>query len=101
MDFCSLEKLQLILFKCKGEPEVTLKFKDKKNDYMIIKYNNYYTFQRCGIEDGSGEFKFKTFDELINTNTIDDINIKRDWNKLQKILIDEITIEEYESIYLK
>lgn len=61
---------------------------------MIIKYNNYYTFQRCGIEDSSGEFKFKTFDLLINTNTIDDINIKRDWNKLQKILIDEITVED-------
>lgn len=68
---------------------------------MIIKYNKYYTFQRCGIEDGSGEIKYNTFDLLINTNTIDNINLKRDCNKLQEILVDEISLEEYESIYIQ
>lgn len=90
----SLDKLKIILSDRIGEPEVTIKFKNVNSQYMIIKYKDYYTFQRCGINDDSGEICFKSFYLLINTNTIDNINLKRDWNNIEEILIDEVPMEE-------
>lgn len=71
------------------EPEIELCFKNKKNTYMIIKYNGYITFQRCGTDnEQSGEIKFESLDELYNTKTLDDIILKNDWNEIEDILFD-------------
>ena len=86
VDFDLFEKL---FNKINGEPEISIYFVDNKNQYMIIKYNNYITFQRCGINDGSGEIKYNNLRELYNTKTVDNICLKEDWNKINDIIIDE------------
>ena len=77
-------------FKClydatEGEPEFAIIFEDKKSDYMIIKYSNGPSFQRQGIEDGSGEIYYNSLDELYEADLIDGINLKRDWYKIREI----------------
>jgi len=58
---------------------------DKK--YMIIVYKNHCAFQKCGVIDssidGSVEIEFKTLDDLYNTETVDNILLKRDWNDIE------------------
>ena len=83
------------------EPEIELCFKNKKNTYMIIKYNGYITFQRCGInKEQSGKIKFESLDELYNTKTLDDIILKNDWSEIEDILFDRTfsIVTDYEDI---
>jgi len=49
---------------------------------MIIGFKNKYSFQRCGIYDGSDEVFYSTIDELYNSITIDNILLKRDWSDI-------------------
>ena len=44
------------------KPELSLFMRDK--EYMIISFKDRYSFQRCDINDGSGEFFYDTLDEL-------------------------------------
>lgn len=67
------------------EPEISIEFSDKESQYMIIVYEDRVTFQRCGANDGSGEIPFHTLDELYETETVDGILLKRDWNKITDI----------------
>lgn len=60
-----------------SEPEVSFHLRGKK--YMIILYKDYCTFQRCGIKDSSGEVNYDSLEELYDAETIDDIQLKRDW----------------------
>ena len=64
------------------EPELSLFLNGK--EYMIIGYADRYSFQRCGIYDGSGEVFYSTLDELYNSVTVDNILLKRDWNNITK-----------------
>lgn len=73
------------------EPEIWIEFSDKKSQYMIIVYEGWVTFQRCGAYDGSGEIPFATLDELYETETVDGIMLKRDWNKITEIYSFELT----------
>ena len=68
-----------------GEPEFEIIFKDKKSDYMIIKYSDGPSFQRLGFEDASGEIYYKNLDELYEADLIDGINLKRDWYQIKEI----------------
>ena len=71
------------------EPEIEIYFKNKENNYMIIKYKEYVTFQRCGKkEEQSGEIKFKSLDELASSKTIDDIILINEWVNIEDILFD-------------
>jgi len=63
------------------EPELTLYMYGKA--YMIIAYGDHCSFQRCGFNDGSGEVNYKTLDELYNTETVDNILLKRDWKDIE------------------
>ena len=73
-----------------GEPEIEIKFSNRSSRYMIIKYDVYVTFQRFGnIEDQSGEIRFETLDDLYNKISIDDICLRRDWNNIEDIIINE------------
>lgn len=80
-----------------GEPEIWLNFSDKKSDYMIIAFSGNCSFQRCSTQgrkpnDGSGEFFYKSFDELYETETVDGILLKRDWDKITEIWCDDFDI---------
>lgn len=80
-----------------GEPEIWLNFCDKKNDYMIIAFESRCSFQRCAtpgfkVFDGSGELFYDTLDELFETETVDGILLKRDWNKITDIWSDDIEL---------
>lgn len=91
----SYEKFKEIfnIIDSKREPEMEFYFKNRKNTYMIIKYNDYVTFQRCGrFEEQSGEIKFKSLDELYNSHTIDNIVLKKEWNNIKDILFDCLSI---------
>ena len=70
------------------EPEIWINFSDKKNDYMIIAYEDKCSFQRCGFKDGSGEVWYQSLDELYESETVDGILLKRDWNKITEIWCD-------------
>lgn len=84
-----------------NEPEIELYFKDKNNHYMIIKYSDYITFQRCGVKEKlSKEIKFKSLDELYNAKTIDDICLKSEWENIEDIIFDGLfsIIDDQETI---
>lgn len=71
------------------EPEIVLYFSDRPDkEYMIIVYGDECTFQRCGTNDGSGEIWYKSLDELYESETVDGILLKRDWNKITEIWSD-------------
>lgn len=65
------------------EAELSLYFKDKPDEYMIIIYDDHCSFQRCGIKERrSGECNYKTLDELYSAQQVDDIILERDWNQI-------------------
>jgi hypothetical protein len=70
------------LVKMDFEPELSLCFRGNESEYMIIGYADHVSFQRCGYYDGSGEIDYKTLDELFESELIDGICLKRDWNKI-------------------
>ncbi len=71
------------------EPEIEFYFKNKKYTYMIIKYKDYITFQRCGAnEEQGGEIKYKSLNELCNSQTIDDIILINEWDSIEDIIFD-------------
>lgn len=82
----SYEAFHRIYNASEGEPEFTIWFLDRKEDYMIIKYSDGPTFQRCGYQDeASGEIKFCSLDELCETEALDGIKLIRDWFKIDYI----------------
>ena len=84
------------------EPEIEIYFKSRKNPYLIIKYEEFVTFQRCGLkEEQSGEIRFETLENLAEAKTIDDIVLKDDWEDIEDILFDcnFSVISDKEDIY--
>ena len=51
---------------------------------MIIIYKDHCSFQRCGSNNkkSSGEYNYKSLDELYTAAQVDDIILKRDWDKI-------------------
>jgi len=80
-----LKALIELMSKDGSEPEITIYFRNNDNAYMIICYANKYSFQRCGFDNGSGEWYYNNLDELYSAVTVDDIVLKRDWDKIIKI----------------
>ena len=79
-----------------NEPEFYIIFSDMASEYMIIKYDDGPTFQRCGYQDGSGEYKYPSLDVLFSSDTDDGINLSRDWSKIEDIYPNGYgTFEEY------
>ncbi len=67
------------------EPEMSLSFRDKESEYMIIGYPGHVSFQRCGSDNGSGEIDYGSLDELFDAESIDEICLTRDWYKVTDI----------------
>ena len=83
----TFEQFEEVFNNLTGEVEIEVYFKNNDNEYMIIKLSDCITFQKCGI--GSKEIKYKNLRELYETETIDNICLKRDWNNISDIVIDE------------
>ena len=71
------------LVKNNFEPELSLFMYGK--EYMIIAYEDHCSFQRCGFNNGSGEVNYINLEELYNAETIDNIQLKRNWNDIEDI----------------
>jgi hypothetical protein len=72
-----------------GEPEFRIYFSDHNAEYMMIRYAGRVTFQRCGAANGSGEMTFGSLDSLLAAETIDELCLGRDWNKITDIIMDD------------
>lgn len=83
----TFEEIKTLLLKSINEDhieaELSLTFKNKSNEYMIIIYDDHCSFQRCGsLQEQSGEYDYKTLDELYKAQQIDNIILERDWNNI-------------------
>ena len=52
--------------------------------YMIIGYEGFVTFQRCG-QNGSGEIPYNSLDALYSAETIDGICLVKDWERIEEM----------------
>lgn len=95
-------ELKKLFEACKEEVEIEIYFRNKEHYYMIIKYADYVTFQRCGASSiQSGEIIFSSLDKLYNSNTIDDIVLKEEWENIKDMIFDSTfsVIEDKEEIF--
>ena len=69
-----------------GEPEYEIIFRGNKKTYMIIKYDDHASFQRCGFHDGSGEYEYPSFEELCETKSVDGICLRDMWENIETII---------------
>lgn len=86
----TLSEFKMIYEVVPGESEFRLSFRGDDRDYMIIKYGDCVTFQRCGYEDGSDEIEYTDIAELLSSDLIDGINLTRDWDKIENIVVDNM-----------
>lgn len=101
IDFESFKKIYESI---PGEPEFELCFKNTNDTYMIIKYPDDISFQKCCDKEHRKEIICSSLDELYNSILYDDICLKRDWNNINDIIIDAAwsvidDIEEIERIF--
>ena len=71
-----------------GEHEFEVFFNNTKDTYMIIKYPNDVSFQKCCDKEHRGEIICCSLDELYNSILHDNISLKKDWNNINDIIID-------------
>jgi len=87
--FLTFDQFKKINETIRGEPEFAFYF-DSDTEYMIIKYDDEVSFQRCGCgEEGSGEFFFPDLDTLYHAVTVDNICLKRDWERIELMYIND------------
>ena len=84
----SFEEFTLLFDSIRGEPEFEILFRDTKKEYMIIRFDDHVSFQRCGAYDGSGEYNYASLQELYQTITVDGICLKDSWNTIETIIAD-------------
>ena len=82
----TFEEIKTLLLKSINEDhieaELRLTFNDKSNEYMIIIYDDYCSFQRCGKIEEQTVANYKTLDEMYKAQQVDNIVLERDWNKI-------------------
>jgi hypothetical protein len=84
----SFEEFSNLFDSIDGEPEFEIYFYGSNTSYMIIKYDDHVSFQRCGYKDGSGEYNYPSLLELYQTVSVDDVCLKSSWNKIKTIIAD-------------
>ena len=84
----SLDEFKELFKLVPSEPEFEICFEDKTSEYMIIKYDDCVTFQRCGYNDGSGEIEYENLEQLCQEELIDGIVLSRDWQGIESIIVD-------------
>ena len=96
----TFEEIKTLLLKSINEDhieaELSLTFKNKSNEYMIIIYDDHCSFQRCGsLQEQSGEYNYKTLDELYKAQQIDNIILERDWNNIIEFECADLELSGY------
>lgn len=63
-------------------PEIEIIFKNRKDSYVLIKFNEKITF-------GNSEkaIDYKDIEEVYNSKTVDNIVLNKEWNNIEDILI--------------
>ncbi|MBR6594514.1 MAG: hypothetical protein IKK83_04975 [Clostridia bacterium] len=94
--------------------EIEFIFSNTKKTYMLIKYEDSISFQRCGnlIETirkynldadfvCSGEVFYKNLEELYIEKSVDGICLQSDWDRIEKICVNNSfnLPEELEEIF--
>lgn len=82
------ESFKKIYNSISGEVEFEVCFNNTTDTYMIIKYPNEVSFQKCCDKENRGEIIYDSLDELYNSILHDNIYLKRDWNDICDIIID-------------
>lgn len=96
----SYENFKKIYESINVEPEFCVYLENKATEeYLIIKYKDGPTFQKCGLKNRSEAIKFKNLDELYKSKTIDEICLKRDWDKVRICPNGYESIEEFCFVY--
>ncbi len=102
LDYAAFAK---IAEKTDWEPEFSLSFLGNNSKYMIIVLKQGVTFQRYGQpEEQTGETWYESLDALYDADTIDDICLRRDWERIESIVADfryELFEEEDLASFLK
>lgn len=88
MTMISFEDFSKLFDSIPGEPEFEILFRGVKAKYMIIKYDDHVSFQRCGVNDGSGEYDYPSLQELYQAVTVDGICLKDCWDTVENIIAD-------------
>ena len=83
----SIEEFEEIYNLIPGEPEFELWFDEDDPNYMVIKYADCATFQRCDNRPrGSGEFEYPSLDALLSADLLDGLSLRGDWSRIQGII---------------
>ena len=82
------EKFKKLYESIPGEPEFEVCFNNTTDTYMIIKYPNEVSFQKCCDKEHRGEIICRSLDELYSSILHDRICLKKDWNDISDIIID-------------
>ena len=83
----SFEDFVALFNSIKGEPEFEVYFRDIEETYMIIKYSDHVSFQRCGAGDGSGEFDYPSLFVLCHSVSVDGICLGDKWDSIDTIIV--------------
>ena len=84
----SFEEFTSIYDAAQGEPEFEIYFMNQTKTYMIIKYDDHVSFQRCGANDGSGEYDYPSLEELYQIESVDGICLRDKWGNIETIIGD-------------
>ncbi len=93
----SFEEFTNLYNASQGEPEFEICFLNQKKTYMIIKYDDHVSFQRCGIGDGSGEFDYPSLAVLYQAESVDGIKLMDKWDSIDTIIADgtyDLSVQE-------
>ena len=93
----SFEEFTNLYNAAKGEPEFEICFLNQRKTYMIIKYDDHVSFQRCGSDDGSGEYDYPSLEVLYQTESVDGIRLMDKWDSIETIIADgmyDLSIQE-------
>lgn len=71
----------------KRNSEIEIIFKNIKDSYMIIKYEDKITFGKENLKD-SPIYSFTSLDDLYEANIINGTSLKNNWENINDILID-------------
>lgn len=95
----SYEEFVKVLDFLPSEPEFEFYFKERKDTYSLVKYNDSVSFCRCGYSDemikagwnanyrGSKEEYFSSFEELYNATVVDGVCLRNEWNNIETIVV--------------
>lgn len=84
----SFEEFTSLYDAAQGEPEFEICFVNQKKTYMIIKYDDHVSFQRCGVDDGSGEYDYSSLEELYQIESVNGICLRDKWDTIETIIGD-------------